>query len=127
IGPWPDRSSAFREDGGISSSNDAIYRRRCLKWLRLRLPLAWVLNQALLGRGSGSAAGEEAAKDGGGEAAEAGESNVTDEDEGMFLRRGLAISMLERLLASHAFNVPVSRAEAAAAGYSGSYGNGSGA
>ncbi|CAM9532484.1 unnamed protein product [Ectocarpus sp. 13 AM-2016] len=35
--------------------------------------------------------------------------------------------MLERLLASHAFNVPVSRAEAAAAGYSGSYGNDGGA
>ncbi|CAB1113910.1 unnamed protein product [Ectocarpus sp. CCAP 1310/34] len=127
IGPWSDRSSAFREDGGISSSNDTIYRRRCLKWLRLRLPLAWVLNQALLGRGSGSAAGEGAAKDGGGEAAEAGKSNVTGEDEGIFLRRGLAISMLERLLASHAFNVPVSRAEAAAAGYSGSYGNDSAA
>lgn len=46
---------------GNSSRNDAVFRRRCLKWLRLRLPLAWVLNQAFLGRVPGCGRGGGAA------------------------------------------------------------------
>lgn len=45
---------------------------------------------------SGSAAGEVAGKGGGGEAAEAGKSSVAGEDEVLFLRRGLAISMVRQ-------------------------------
>lgn len=44
---------------GKSSRNDAVFRRRCLKWLRLRLPLAWVLNQVLLGRVPGCGIGDD--------------------------------------------------------------------
>ena len=36
-------------DGGVDDDS-GMYRRRCLEWLRPRLPMAWVLNQALLGR-----------------------------------------------------------------------------
>lgn len=30
--------------------DNGVYQKRCLEWLRPRLPMAWVLNQALLGR-----------------------------------------------------------------------------
>lgn len=42
--------------GGNRSSDDSLYRRRCLEWLRPRLPMAWVLNQAFLGRVPSSSA-----------------------------------------------------------------------
>eukprot|EP00903_Cladosiphon_okamuranus_P012353 g11582.t1 len=144
-GPEPDFS---RGSGNhCSSRNDAVYRRRCLKWLRLRLPLAWVFNQALLGRVPGLDPGGIGGGGGGG----GGDASVDDaaetearpaagfegqrQDDGRetaasgtaaesFLGRDLAVSLLERILASHAFALPVSRAEAAAAGYSGNYANG---
>eukprot|EP00752_Nemacystus_decipiens_P012189 g10806.t2 len=138
--------------GGSSSSsssrNDALYRRRCLKWLRLRLPLAWVLNQALLGRmpglnfGGGSGGGgsvnataeanADAGPTAGSESSESqtqnggGEAAAAEAAEERLLGRDVAMSLLERLLASHAFALPVSRVEAAAAGYTGNYGSGDG-
>lgn len=30
--------------------DNGLYQKRCLEWLRPRLPMAWVLNQMLLGR-----------------------------------------------------------------------------
>ncbi|CAM9135285.1 unnamed protein product [Scytosiphon promiscuus] len=111
-------------DGG-ADNNDAVYRQRCLKWLRLRLPLAWMLNQAFLGRVPGRFApspdcSPSAAAAEGGHAA--GNDGGDGEQGSAFLGRGFATSVLERLLASHALALPVSRAEAAEAGYRGARG-----
>lgn len=105
---------------GKSSRNDAVFRRRCLKWLRLRLPLAWVLNQALLGRVSGcgggdddagvsagsAAAGTAAAGGGDGDctpeataaaAAAVAAKEEEEEEENRCLGRGLTISTVSGL------------------------------
>lgn len=43
-----DAGSAGNGRGGLGESN---YRRQCLTWIKPRLPMAWMLNQALMGRG----------------------------------------------------------------------------
>lgn len=39
--------------GGGDGQGDSYHRRRVLAWLKSRLPMAWILNEALLGRVSG--------------------------------------------------------------------------
>lgn len=57
--------SRLSSGGGDSSGevrrrdSDGLYRRRWLKWLQPRLPMAWVLNHAFLGRVTTRTAGGE--------------------------------------------------------------------
>lgn len=37
-------------DSVPDNDDNGLYQKRCLEWLRPRLPMAWVLNQMLLGR-----------------------------------------------------------------------------
>lgn len=88
---------------------DDQFRGRCLKWLRPRLPMAWVLNQVLLGRvrwegaGEGGGSGGSGGGGGGGGEEEKGEEGGGGEEKEKqrfaAVDRGLGISLVSSLLA----------------------------
>ncbi|CAM9388794.1 unnamed protein product, partial [Sphacelaria rigidula] len=92
--------------GGVLISDERLYRRRCLGWLRPRLPMVWVLNQAFLGRLPSQTTTVPTVKlvDGGDSVSQS-------------VGRGFAMAYLDRLLGSQAFSLPVSRLDAIANGY----------
>lgn len=103
--------------------SDGLYRQRCLQWLRPRLPLAWLLNQALLGRvpSISPAADASSSKEAATAAAEAGAveeigqdphrpghgvaGNGRGEEQKTFMRRGLALSLVSPLHSCRAISL----------------------